>query len=111
MIREGSSRFGNADELGVFDTSRDKTRRHRTNYKIGAWGYLWFWVPARTAPAAVQVLHDHIVKAITHPDLHNVMTTGGSEVSGLSPSETMREARRLSDIWGGVIRELGVKLD
>ena len=80
-------------------------------YEIGAWGYLWFWVPARTAPAAVQVLHDHIVKAITHPDLHNVMTAGGNEVSGLSPSETMREARRLSDFWGGVIRELGVKLD
>ena len=39
------------------------------------------------------------------------MTTGGSEVSGLSPTETMREARRLSDFWGGVIRELGVKLD
>jgi tripartite-type tricarboxylate transporter receptor subunit TctC len=80
-------------------------------YEIGAWGYQWLWAPAGTAPATVQVLNDHIVKAITHPDLANVMTAGGSEISGLSPLETMRDARRLSDYWGGAIRELGVKLD
>jgi len=80
-------------------------------FDIGRSGYLTFWGPAGMSPATVDKLYEHLAGAIRHPDLREVMAGPGSEVSALPPAEMAREARRLSDYWAGVIRELGVRLD
>ncbi len=80
-------------------------------YDVGYWGYLWFWGPAGMPAATVETLYQHLSKAIKHPDVVKLFADGGSEASGMTPTEMMRTARELSDRWGAVIREVGVKLD
>jgi tripartite-type tricarboxylate transporter receptor subunit TctC len=59
----------------------------------------------------VDAVYRHLGRAIAHPDVKELMEKGGAEMSGLAPAETARAARDLSDRWGRIIRELGVKLD
>ena len=80
-------------------------------YDVGMWGYLWFWGPAGMAPATVETLYGHLAKAIKHPDIVKLFAEGGSEASGMPPADMAREAQRLSERWGAIIREVGVKLD
>ena len=80
-------------------------------YEVGMWGYLWFWGPTGLPPATVATLYNHLSKAIKHPDTVKLFAEGGSEASGMAPDEMVKEARRLDERWGAVIRELGVKLD
>jgi tripartite-type tricarboxylate transporter receptor subunit TctC len=80
-------------------------------YDVGMWGYLWFWGPAGMAPATVEAVYRHLARAILHPDTKELFAKGGAEASGLAPDEMAREARRLNERWGAVIREVGVKLD
>jgi tripartite-type tricarboxylate transporter receptor subunit TctC len=80
-------------------------------YDVGMWGYLWFWGPARMPPATLDAVYHHLARAIKHPDIKAIMEKSGAEVSALSPAETTRVARDLSERWGAVIRQIGVKLD
>ncbi len=80
-------------------------------YDVGYWGYLWFWGPAGMPAATVETLYQHLSKAIKHPDVVKLFADGGSEASGMTPAEMARAARELSERWGEVIREVGVKLD
>lgn len=80
-------------------------------YDVGYWGYLWFWGPAGMAPATVEAVYQHLVKAIRHPDVVKLFADGGSEASGLPPAEMARAAKDLSDRWGEVIREVGIRID
>ncbi len=80
-------------------------------YDVGYWGYLWFWGPAGMAPATVEAVYQHLAKAIKHPDVVKLFADGGSEASGMPPAEMARAARDLSDRWGEVIREVGIKID
>ncbi|MGH7187184.1 MAG: tripartite tricarboxylate transporter substrate-binding protein, partial [Pseudomonadota bacterium] len=80
-------------------------------YDVGHWGYLWFWGPAGMAPATVEAVYQHLAKAIKHPDVVKLFADGGSEASGMTPAEMARTAKELSDRWGEVIREIGVKLE
>jgi tripartite-type tricarboxylate transporter receptor subunit TctC len=80
-------------------------------YDIGRWGYLSFWAPAGTAPGTIDKLYLHLAKAIKDPDLRNIMSGPGSEISAMPPAEYAKEARRLAEYWGGVIEQVGVKLD
>ena len=80
-------------------------------YDVGHWGYLWFWGPAGMNPAVVDTLYRHLAFAIKHPDTVKLFADGGSEASGMTPAEMVKEARRLDQAWGAVIREVGVKLD
>jgi tripartite-type tricarboxylate transporter receptor subunit TctC len=80
-------------------------------YDVGMWGYLWFWGPAGMQPATVDAVYQHLARAIRSPDIVELFAKGGSEASGMPPAEMQKEARRLSDNWGAVIREVGVKLD
>jgi len=80
-------------------------------YDVGYWGYLWFWGPAGMAPATVDAVYQHLAKAIRHPDVVKLFADGGSEASGMPPAEMARTAMELSERWGEVIREVGVKLD
>jgi tripartite-type tricarboxylate transporter receptor subunit TctC len=82
-----------------------------SGYDIGRWGYLWFIGPAGMPTETVTKLYAHLEAAIRSPDLRQVMGGAGSEVSALAPEETRQEAKRLFDYWGGVINELGVKVD
>jgi tripartite-type tricarboxylate transporter receptor subunit TctC len=80
-------------------------------YDIGMWGYLWFWGPAGMPPATVDALYRHLAKAIQSPDIRELFAKGGSEASGMPPAEMAREVKSLSDRWGAVIRETGVRLE
>jgi tripartite-type tricarboxylate transporter receptor subunit TctC len=80
-------------------------------YDIGMWGYLWFWGPTGMPPATVDALYRHLAKAIQSPDIRELFAKGGSEASGMPPAEMAREAKSLSDRWGAVIREVGVRLE
>jgi tripartite-type tricarboxylate transporter receptor subunit TctC len=80
-------------------------------YDVGYWGYLWFWGPAGMAPATVEAVYQHLAKAIKHPDVVKLFADGGSEASGMPPAEMARAAKDLSDRWGEVIREVGIRID
>jgi tripartite-type tricarboxylate transporter receptor subunit TctC len=80
-------------------------------YDIGMWGYLWFWGPAGMRPETVDALYRHLAKAIQSPEIRELFAKGGSEASGLSPAEMAREAKSLSERWGAVIRDVGVRLE
>ena len=80
-------------------------------YDVGYWGYLWFWGPPAMPAATVEALYKHLARAILHPDVKELFTKGGSEAAGMPPAEMARIARELSERWGEVIREVGVKLD
>jgi tripartite-type tricarboxylate transporter receptor subunit TctC len=80
-------------------------------YDIGMWGYLWFWGPTGMPPATVDTLYRHLAKGIQSPEIRELFAKGGSEASGLPPAEMAREAKSLSDRWGAVIRDVGVRLE
>jgi tripartite-type tricarboxylate transporter receptor subunit TctC len=80
-------------------------------YDVGLWGYLWFWGPAGMPAPLVETLYRHLAFAIRHPDTVKLFAEGGSEASGMTPAEMMKEVERLDRAWGAVIREVGVKLD
>jgi tripartite-type tricarboxylate transporter receptor subunit TctC len=62
-------------------------------------------------PATVEGVYRHLSRALQHPAVKELVEKGGAEMSGLAPAETARAARDLSERWGTIIRELGVKLD
>jgi tripartite-type tricarboxylate transporter receptor subunit TctC len=80
-------------------------------YDVGIWGYLWFWGPAGTSSAVVEAVYSHLAKAIQSPEIRELFAKGGSEASGIPPSEMVREVKRLSERWGAAIREVGVALE
>lgn len=89
----------------------DLPTMRESGYDVGYWGYLWFWGPAGMPAQTVDAVYQHLAKAIKHPDVVKLFADGGSEASGMSPAEMAKTARELSDRWGEVIREVGIKLD
>ncbi len=65
----------------------------------------------RHAPATVDALYRHLAKVIQSPDVRELFAKGGTEASGMPPAEMAREAKSLSDRWGAVIGEVGVRLE
>jgi tripartite-type tricarboxylate transporter receptor subunit TctC len=80
-------------------------------YDVGMWGYLWFWGPPGMSAATVEALYRPLSRAIQHPQIKELFAKGGAEAAGMPPAEFARVARELSERWGAVIRDLGVKLD
>ena len=80
-------------------------------FDVGMWGYLWFWGPGNMPPATVESVYQLLAKAIQQPSIRDLFASGGAEASGMPPAEMAREARRLHQRWGEVIRSTGVKLD
>ena len=80
-------------------------------FDVGYWGYLWFWGPAGMSPATLESVYSHLAGAIRHPDVVRLFAEGGAEASGMPPAEMARTAKELSERWGAVIREVGVRLD
>jgi len=82
-----------------------------SGYDVGYWGFLWFWGPAGMSTQTVDAVYQHLAKAIKHPDVVKLFADGGSEASGMPPAEMAKAARELSERWGEVIRETGIKID
>jgi tripartite-type tricarboxylate transporter receptor subunit TctC len=89
----------------------DLPTMREAGYDVGMWGYLWFWGPSGMQPTTVDAVYQHLARGIRHPDVVELFAKGGSEAAGMPPAEFARLARDLSDRWGVVIRDLGVKLD
>jgi tripartite-type tricarboxylate transporter receptor subunit TctC len=89
----------------------DLPTMREAGYDVGMWGYLWFWGPPSMSAATVDAVYRPLAKAIQHPEVRELFAKGGSEAAGMPPAEFARVARDLSERWGAVIRELGVKLD
>jgi len=92
-------------------TVPDLPTMREAGYDVGYWGYLWFWGPAAMSAQTVEAVYQHLAKAIKHPDVVKLFADGGSEASGMPPAEMAKTARELSDRWGEVIRETGIKID
>ena len=80
-------------------------------YDIGRLGYNWFWGPAGMPPAVVDVVYQHLNKAINDPEIRKLFATFRAEASGIPPAEMASEVRKYHDYWAPVIRDLGVALD
>jgi len=89
----------------------DLPTMRETGYDVGMWGYLWFWGPAGMSPTTLQAVYQPLGRAIRHPEIAELFAKGGAEAAGMPPAEFAPLARELSERWGAVIRELGVKLD
>lgn len=89
----------------------DLPTMREAGFDVGYWGYLWFWGPAGMSAQTVDAVYQHLAKAIKHPDVVKLFADGGSEASGMTPAEMAKSARELSDRWGEVIREVGIKID
>jgi tripartite-type tricarboxylate transporter receptor subunit TctC len=89
----------------------DLPTMRESGYDVGMWGYLWFWGPGGMTPATVDALYPHLARAIRHPEVVELFAKGGSEAAGMPPAEFAKLARDLSERWGKVIGDLGVKLD
>lgn len=89
----------------------DLPTMREAGYDVGMWGYLWFWGPAGMSSATLQAVYQPLSRAIQHPEIKELFAKGGAEAAGMPPAEFARIARELSERWGAVIRELGVKLD
>jgi tripartite-type tricarboxylate transporter receptor subunit TctC len=89
----------------------DLPTMRESGYDVGMWGYLWFWGPGGMQPATVDAVYRHLARGIRHPDVVELFAKGGSEAAGMPPAEFAPLARDLSERWGKVIGDLGVKLD
>jgi tripartite-type tricarboxylate transporter receptor subunit TctC len=89
----------------------DLPTMREAGYDVGMWGYLWFWGPPGMSAATVEALYRPLSRAIQHPDIKDLFAKGGAEAAGMPPAEFARVARELSERWGAVIRDLGIKLD
>ncbi len=89
----------------------DLPTMREAGYDVGYWGFLWFWGPAGMSAQTVDAVYQHLAKAIKNPDMVKLFADGGSEASGMPPAEMAKAARELSERWGEVIREVGIKID
>ena len=89
----------------------DLPTMREAGFDVGMWGYLWFWGPPGMPASTVDAVYQPLARAIQHPEVKALFATGGSEASGMPPSEMGRAARELHARWGDVIRQIGVKLD
>jgi tripartite-type tricarboxylate transporter receptor subunit TctC len=78
---------------------------------IGIDGPLAFFGPAGIPSATVEALYRELARAIHSPEVGDAFVRGGYEPGGMPPAQFAVMVRSMSDRWGAVIRDVGVKLD
>ena len=68
-----------------------------------------FMVPRGTPPAIVSRLHDETVKAVSRPDVQQLMAPQGLEAETSTPEALAARIRAESKVWADVIRSAGIK--
>lgn len=73
----------------------------------------WFGVvaPPRTPPEIANRLSAAIAEVLRLPEVAKKLTDMSAEPGGITPAEMGAFMRREADLWGGVIRFAGVKVD
>jgi tripartite-type tricarboxylate transporter receptor subunit TctC len=66
--------------------------------------------PAKTPPAAVAALNQHIGKAVSSSDVKEKLATSGVDTRVTTPEETGTILRNEIAHWGKVVQESGVKM-
>jgi tripartite-type tricarboxylate transporter receptor subunit TctC len=66
--------------------------------------------PAKTPPAAVTALNQHIGKAVSSSDVKEKLATSGVDTRVTTPEETGTILRNEIAHWGKVVQESGVKM-
>jgi tripartite-type tricarboxylate transporter receptor subunit TctC len=79
------------------------------NFDVAGW--LAAIAPAATPRAVVERLQREIAKAVATPQVANVYVQSSIVAAATSPEELARTIRRDQDIWGPVIRRLGIRED
>jgi tripartite-type tricarboxylate transporter receptor subunit TctC len=74
-------------------------------------GGMMFYAPAKTPPETIKRLNDELAKALKDPAVAALYANGGTEIVASSPEELAAMNRRGYEVWGGVIKKLGIKLD
>lgn len=68
-------------------------------------------VPAGTPVAAINRLHQAIVKAVAIPEVRERVTGLGADLVGNSPDEFRAFLRNELATWGKVVKEVGMRID
>jgi tripartite-type tricarboxylate transporter receptor subunit TctC len=79
------------------------------NFDVAGW--LAAIAPAATPRAIVERLQREIAKAVATPNVADVYVKSSIVAAATSPDEFARTIRRDQDIWGPVIRRLGIRED
>ena len=74
-------------------------------------GGMMFYVAAKTPRDVVLRLNEELAKALKDPAINTLYVSNGTEVVASSPEELGAINRRGHEVWGGVIKRLGIKLD
>jgi tripartite-type tricarboxylate transporter receptor subunit TctC len=74
-------------------------------------GGMMFYAPAKTPPEIIRKLNEELAKALKDPAVVALYANGGTEIVASSPEELAAMNRRGYEVWGGVIKKLGIKLD
>jgi tripartite-type tricarboxylate transporter receptor subunit TctC len=67
--------------------------------------------PAGTPRAVVERLQGDMVKALRQPDVASRLAADGTEVVGSTPREFAAHMKRERDLWTGVIKKAGIKIE
>lgn len=74
-------------------------------------GYVGFFGPAGMPPAVVTRLNAELQKLMETPAIKELILRTGNTPAGGSPAKFASLVAEQSDAWGGVIRQIGLKLD
>lgn len=74
-------------------------------------GWQGFFAPGNMAPTLSKKISDAMGRALKSPEVSQMITNQGNEVSGAGPEEFARIVKRDHERWGTVIKRLNLKLD
>jgi tripartite-type tricarboxylate transporter receptor subunit TctC len=75
-------------------------------------GWVGLFAPAGTPARIVDRLYEEVAKVLRIPEVKElVLSTGGSETSGLSPDETRAKVRTETAMWAKVVKSTGIKVE
>ena len=74
-------------------------------------GWQGFFAPGNMSPALSKKISDAMGRALKSPEVSQMITNQGNEVSGAGPEEFARIVKRDHERWGAVIKRLNIKLD
>ncbi len=68
-------------------------------------------LPARTPDAIIGILHSHVARALSKPEVRTALYTLGAEPSGMSPEAFATFVEQETDKIGTLVTHLNIRLD
>jgi tripartite-type tricarboxylate transporter receptor subunit TctC len=74
-------------------------------------GWMGFFAPAKTPDWIIARLYDATAKILKMPEVQKMVHDSGAEVGGMSPREANEAVRKETEMWSGVVKTTGVKVE